>query len=134
MDKSQEKTAATNEKRKGPFPAVPTTKVLAIGRFLASPTPEQLKAIFAKEVPDTVRLYLAGKIDQWWVRQDQKGPVFLMNLHPPKRRAPSWTSCPWARRSSWNLISSSLVRSPRSTYSSQKAGRLGVNRLRSAWL
>jgi len=26
------------------------------------------------------RLYLAGKIDQWWVRQDQKGPVFLMNL------------------------------------------------------
>src|SRR5258708_40013224 len=80
MDKSQEKTAETNEKRKGPFPAVPTTKVLAIGRFLASPTPEQLKAIFPKEVPDTVRLYLAGKIDQWWVRQDQKGPVFLMNV------------------------------------------------------
>jgi hypothetical protein len=80
MDKSQEKTAETNEKRKGPFPAVPTTKVLAIGRFLAPPTPEQVKAIFPKEVPDTVRLYLAGKIDQWWVRQDQKGPVFLMNV------------------------------------------------------
>ena len=31
MDKSQEKTAETNEKRKGPFPALPTTKVLAIG-------------------------------------------------------------------------------------------------------
>ena len=31
-------------------------------------------------MPDTVRLYLAGKIDQWWVRQDQKGPVFLMNV------------------------------------------------------
>jgi hypothetical protein len=30
-------------------------------------------------VPDTVRLYLAGKIDQWWSRQDGKGPVFLMN-------------------------------------------------------
>jgi hypothetical protein len=26
MDKSQEKAAETNEKRKGPFPAVPTTK------------------------------------------------------------------------------------------------------------
>ena len=49
MDKSQEKTAETNEKRKGPFPAVPTTKVLAIGRFLAPPTPEQVKAIFPKE-------------------------------------------------------------------------------------
>ena len=80
MDKSQEKMAETNEKRKGPFPAVPTTKVLAIGRFLAPPTPEQVKAIFPKEVPDTVRLYLAGKIDQWWVRQDLKGPVFLMNV------------------------------------------------------
>ena len=72
MDKSQEKTVETNEKRKGPFPAVPTIKVLAIGRFLAPPTPEQVKAIFPKEVPDTVRLYLAGKIDQ--------GPVFLMNV------------------------------------------------------
>jgi hypothetical protein len=80
MDKSQEKTAETNEKRKGPFPAVPTTKVLAIGRFLASQTPERLKGIFPKEVPDTVRLYLAGKIDQWWIRQDHKGPVFLMNV------------------------------------------------------
>ena len=80
MDKSQEKTAETNEKRKGPFPAVPTTKVLAIGRFLAPPTPEQVKAIFPKEVPDTVRLYLAGKIDQWWIRQTQTGPVFLLNV------------------------------------------------------
>jgi hypothetical protein len=49
MDKSQEKTAEINEKRNGPFPAVPTTKVLAIGRFLAPPTPEQLKAIFPKQ-------------------------------------------------------------------------------------
>jgi hypothetical protein len=49
MDKSQEKTAEINEKRNGPFPAVPTTKALAIGRFLAPPTPEQLKAIFPKQ-------------------------------------------------------------------------------------
>jgi len=134
MDKSQEKTAETNEKRKGPFPAVPTTKVLAIGRFLAPPTPEQVKAIFPKEVPDTVRLYLAGKIDQWWVRQDQKGPVFLMNVTSAEEARALLEKLPWARRSSWNLISSSLVRSPRFTYSSQKAGRLGVNRLRSVWL
>ena len=43
-------------------------------------TPEQLKAIFPKEVPATLKLYLAGKIDQWWARQDQTGPVFLMNV------------------------------------------------------
>jgi hypothetical protein len=33
-----------------------------------------------KEVPDTVRLYLSGKIDQWYVRQDGKGVVFLLNV------------------------------------------------------
>ncbi len=32
MDKPQEKTTDTNEKPKGAFPAVPTTKILAIGR------------------------------------------------------------------------------------------------------
>ncbi len=79
MDKSQEKTTDTNEKPKGAFPAVPTTKVLAIGRLVAPLTPEQRKAILPREVPDTVRLFLAGKIDQWWSRQDGKGPVFLMN-------------------------------------------------------
>jgi hypothetical protein len=43
-------------------------------------TAEQVKTIFPLEVPDTLRLYLAGKIDQWWARQNQKGPVFLMNV------------------------------------------------------
>ena len=80
MDKPQEKTTDTNEKPKGAFPAVPTTKILAIGRLVAPLTPEQRKAILPREVPDTVRLYLAGKIDQWWSRQDGKGPVFLMNV------------------------------------------------------
>ena len=78
MDKLQ--PAETRDTPKGAFPAVPTTKILAIGRFLAPLTPEQKKAILPREVPDTVRLFLAGKIDQWWSRQDGKGPVFLMNV------------------------------------------------------
>jgi hypothetical protein len=73
-------TAQNTEQPKRPFPVVPTTKILASGRFTSPPTPEQLKTIFPKEVPATLRLYLAGKIDQWWARQDQKGPVFLMNV------------------------------------------------------
>jgi hypothetical protein len=48
MDKPQETTAATTEKPKRPFPIVPTTKILATGRFTSPPTPEQLKAIFPK--------------------------------------------------------------------------------------
>jgi len=62
------------------FPVVPTTKVLAWGRFTSPPTPEQVKEIFPREVPATLKLYLEGKIDQWWVRQDQTGPIFLMNV------------------------------------------------------
>jgi hypothetical protein len=65
---------------KKPFPVVPTTKILASGRFTSPPTPEQVQTIFPHEVPATLKLYLAGKIDQWWARQDQKGPVFLMNV------------------------------------------------------
>ena len=80
MGQSGETAVEITEKSNRPFPVVPTTKILALGRFTCPPTPEQLKTIFPKEVPATLRLYLAGKIDQWWARQDQKGPVFLMNV------------------------------------------------------
>ena len=61
--------------------AVPTTKVLAIGRITtAAPIdPEARRAIMPNEVKATVTLYLAGKLDQWFVRQDGKGVVFLLN-------------------------------------------------------
>jgi hypothetical protein len=58
---------------------VPTTHILAIGRFTRPPTADELNSILPHEVPDTLRLILAGKIDQSWVRQDQKGVIFLMN-------------------------------------------------------
>ena len=80
MDNIQEKAANTQEMPKRIFPIVPTTKILAIGQFTKPPTPEQIKEFFPKEVPATLRLYLAGKIDQWWIRQTQTGPVFLLNV------------------------------------------------------
>src|SRR6266852_3032025 len=80
MDKVQDKTANTKEMAKRPFPVVPTTKILAIGQFTTPPTPEQIKELFPKEVPATLRLYLAGKMDQWWIRQTQTGAGFLMNV------------------------------------------------------
>ena len=80
MDHVQEKTAEAKDMPKRPFPAVPTTRILAIGQFTKPPTPEQIKELFPKEVPATLRLYLAGKIDQWWIRQTQTGAVFLMNV------------------------------------------------------
>ena len=61
------------------IPAVPTTRILAIGTLVAPLSEEQRRSIMSHEVPDTVRLYLAGKIDQWYVRTDGKGVVFILN-------------------------------------------------------
>ena len=59
---------------------VPTTRVLAIGHLVgAAADPQAVRAIMPSEVRDTVNLYLAGKLDQWFVRQDTNGVVFLLN-------------------------------------------------------
>jgi hypothetical protein len=63
---------------------VPTTKLLAIGTFTAKGTPERWKPLLHAEVRDTVRLYLTGKIDQWYLKQDQSGVVFVMSVTDPK--------------------------------------------------
>ena len=65
-------------------PRGPTTKLLAIGTFTAKGSPDQWKPLLPAEVRDTVRLYLAGKIDQWYLKQDQSGVVFMMNVTDPK--------------------------------------------------
>ena len=63
------------------LPAVPTTKVVAIGSVDSTLAQGSAGAnIMPREVSDTVRLYLAGKIDQWYVRKDTRGVVFLMNV------------------------------------------------------
>ena len=62
------------------LPTVPTTRVLAIGSIPADPAAGTTAAnLLPREVRDTVRLYLAGKIDQWYVRKDTRGVVFIMN-------------------------------------------------------
>lgn len=62
-------------------PANPVTKILAIGRLTAKVTePAVFLALMPQEVPATVNLYLDGKIEQWWVKSDSSGVVFLLNL------------------------------------------------------
>ncbi|WP_445143327.1 hypothetical protein [Dyella sp. Tek66A03] len=58
---------------------VPIIKVMAIGSFQRRPTNDQLKAILPGEMSETGWLYLDGKIDQWYARQDQSGVVFVLN-------------------------------------------------------
>ncbi len=62
-----------------PLPTVPTTRILAIGHIVPGATFDKIKPIMAAEVPATVRLYLAGKLDQWYTRKDQNGVVFVLN-------------------------------------------------------
>ena len=61
------------------IPVVPTTKVLAIGLVTADATPEALAALIQREVRDTVRLHLDGKIDQWFGQTERNGVVFFIN-------------------------------------------------------
>jgi hypothetical protein len=60
-----------------------TTKVLAIGSWTAKATPEKRPAIMPAEARDTLRLQLAGKLDQWFAKSDGSGAVFLMNVTTP---------------------------------------------------
>ena len=52
-------------------------KVMAIGTLDAPLTPEQRQQILPKEASHTLKLYLDGKIEQFWFRTGT-GPIFLM--------------------------------------------------------
>jgi hypothetical protein len=58
----------------------PTTKILAVGAINPGVDPARVLAILPDEVRDTVNLYLAGKIDQWYSQQNGKGVVFILNV------------------------------------------------------
>jgi hypothetical protein len=62
-----------------PTSVVPTTKVLAIGRVTPLGAGAGRRAVMPSEVRETVKLYLAGKIDQWYVLQDGGGVAFILN-------------------------------------------------------
>ena len=58
---------------------VPTTKILAIGNVTDKGIPDAIGAVLPFEVRATVRLHLAGKIEQWFFQNEAYGVVFIMN-------------------------------------------------------
>lgn len=66
-----------------PALSVPTTKLLAIGSFTPKAAPEAWKPLIPAEMRQTAQLYLAGKLDQLYVKQDQSGVVFILNVTDP---------------------------------------------------
>ncbi len=54
-------------------------KVMALAKIASPLTPEQRTQHMPAEVPATLKLYLDGKIEQFWFRE-KAGPIFLMNV------------------------------------------------------
>jgi hypothetical protein len=62
------------------MPPVPTTKILAIGTLNPGVDFAQARAILPTEMRETAKLYLDGKIDQWYSLQERRGVAFILNV------------------------------------------------------
>jgi len=63
-----------------PSAAIPKpTEVLVIQTPKQGVTPQQILAVIPEEVRATVKLYLGGKIREWYSRGDGKGVIFLVD-------------------------------------------------------
>ena len=63
-----------------PPPSTPTTRILAIGTITPGSDMAAVRATLPAEVRETVKLYLDGKIDQWYSQEGRPGVVFILNL------------------------------------------------------
>ena len=60
--------------------AIPkTTEVIVIETPKQGVTPQQIMTVIPEEIKATVKLYLNGKIRQWYSRGDGKGVVFVVD-------------------------------------------------------
>ncbi|WFU74047.1 MULTISPECIES: hypothetical protein [unclassified Bradyrhizobium] len=72
--------SAVPGRAQSPTPPTPTTRILAIGTISPGADAAAARAILPKEVRETVKLYLEGKIDQWYSLQDRVGVAFILNV------------------------------------------------------
>ena len=76
--------ASVAQSQSGAAPGVPsvaipkTTEVLVIQTPKQGVTAQQIMAVIPAEIRATVKLYLDGKIRQWYSRGDGKGVIFLV--------------------------------------------------------
>ena len=61
-------------------PPTPTTRILAIGTLNPGVDLAAARAILPTEVRETAKLYLDGKIDQWYSLQEKRGVAFILNV------------------------------------------------------
>ena len=61
-------------------PVPKTTEVLVIETPRPGVTAQQIMAVIPAEIRATVKLYLEGKIRQWYSRGDGRGVIFLLDV------------------------------------------------------
>ena len=82
-------------------PSVPlpkTTAVLVILTPKQGVTPQQIMAVIPDEIRATVKLYLDGKIRQWYSRGDGKGVIFLLDAKTEDEARALMETLPLARQ------------------------------------
>ena len=61
-------------------PPAPTTAVLTMLTIKPDADRSKIPGVMPQEIRDTVRLYLDGKIQQWYARADGLGVMFILNV------------------------------------------------------
>jgi hypothetical protein len=81
-----------------PSVAIPqTTEVLVIQTPKQGVTAQQILAVIPAEIRATVKLYLDGKIRQWYSRGDGKGVIFLVDAKTEDEARAAMETLPLAK-------------------------------------
>lgn len=88
-----------------PMPAK-TTEVMVVMTIKPGIEPAQLSKLMPNEVRSTVRLYLDGKIRQWYSRGDGKGVIFILNATSAAEAEATMETLPFAKA---NLVNEDYV-------------------------
>jgi len=68
-------------------------KVFAIASFKPNVTADQVRKRLPDEVPAMLKLYLEGKIEQFWFREGA-GPIFLLNIESVEKAKATLNALP----------------------------------------
>ena len=74
-----------------------TTEVMVILTAKQGVTGQQIMAVMPSEIRETVKLYLDGKIRQWYSRGDGKGVVFMVDARTTDEAQAVMETLPLAR-------------------------------------
>src|SRR6202048_2772902 len=81
-----------------PSVAIPkTTEVLVIQTPKQGVTAQQILAVIPAEIRETMKLYLDGKIRQWYSRGDGKGVIFLIDAKTEEEARAVMATLPLSR-------------------------------------